>query len=89
MPIKQTDHRAIRYRERAHRSPFENARLMAEAYHTLFQLKGTCSAPRFVGQLLAGLEMALWDVMGKAVGRPVHQLLGGAVHDEVQYFGFP
>lgn len=71
------------------RSPFENARLMAEAYHTLFQLQGTCSAPRFAGQVLAGLEMALWDAMGKAVGRPVHELLGGAVRDEVQYFGFP
>ena len=33
--------------------------------------------------------MALWDVMGKAVGHPVHELLGGAVRDEVRYFGFP
>ena len=71
------------------RSPFENARLMGEAYHALFQLEGTCSAPRFAGQVLAGLEMALWDAMGKAVGRPVHALLGGAVRDEVRYFGFP
>ena len=71
------------------RSPFENARLMAEAYHGLFELNGTCSAPRFAGQVLAGLEMALWDVMGKAVGRPVHELLGGAVRDVVRYFGFP
>ena len=71
------------------RSPFENARLMGEAYHRLFQLQGTCSAPRFAGQVLAGLEMALWDVMGKATDRPVHELLGGAVRDEVRYFGFP
>ena len=71
------------------RSPFENARLMGEAYHALFQVEGTCSAPRFAGQVLAGLEMALWDVMGKAAGQPVHALLGGAVRDEVRYFGFP
>jgi L-alanine-DL-glutamate epimerase-like enolase superfamily enzyme len=38
--------------------------------------------------VLAGLEMALWDVLGKAAGRPVHQLLGGAVRDHVDYFGF-
>lgn len=31
------------------RSPFENARLMGEAYHALFELEGTCSAPRFAG----------------------------------------
>ncbi|MDD9992115.1 MAG: mandelate racemase/muconate lactonizing enzyme family protein, partial [Rhodospirillales bacterium] len=62
---------------------------MGEAYHALFELEGTCSAPRFAGQVLAGLEMALWDVMGKAMGHPVHELLGGAVRDEVRYFGFP
>ena len=68
--------------------PFRNARLMQDAYHGLFQALGTCSAPRFAAQVLAGLEMALWDVMGKSVGRPVHQLLGGAVHDTISYFGF-
>ena len=39
--------------------------------------------------MLAGLEMALWDAAGKAVGHPVHDLLGGAVRDEIGYFGFP
>jgi L-alanine-DL-glutamate epimerase-like enolase superfamily enzyme len=71
------------------RSPFENSRLMGECYHALFQALGTCSAPRYCGQVLAGLEMALWDVMGKATGRAVHELLGGAVRDEISYFGFP
>lgn len=69
--------------------PFENARLMQNAYHALFQAFGTCSAPRYSGQVFAGLEMALWDVMGKATGRAVHELLGGAVRDTIQYFGFP
>ena len=68
--------------------PFSNARLMATAYQRMFQGLGTCSSPRFAGQVLAGLEMALWDVMGKATGRPVHDLLGGAVHDSIRYFGF-
>ena len=31
------------------RSPFENARLMGEAYHALFELQGTCSAPEVCG----------------------------------------
>jgi len=70
------------------RSPFENAQLMAEAYHALFQALGTCSSPRFGGQVLAGLEMALWDLAGKATGLAVHELMGGAVRDEIQYFGF-
>jgi L-alanine-DL-glutamate epimerase-like enolase superfamily enzyme len=70
------------------RSPFENAQLMAEAYHALFQALGTCSSPRFGGQVLAGLEMALWDLMGKATGLAAHELMGGAVRNEIQYFGF-
>jgi muconate cycloisomerase len=70
------------------RSPFENAQLMAEAYHALFQALGTCSSPRFGGQVLAGLEMALWDLMGKATGLAAHELMGGAVRSEIQYFGF-
>jgi L-alanine-DL-glutamate epimerase-like enolase superfamily enzyme len=70
------------------RDPFSNARLMADVHHELFQALGTCSAPRFSGQVLCGLEMALWDVVGKATGHPTHDLLGGAVRDEVCYFGF-
>jgi muconate cycloisomerase len=71
------------------RSPFENSRLMADCYHALFQALGTCSAPRFSGQVLAGLEMALWDLMGKSTGRAIHELLGGAMRDRIDYFGFP
>ena len=28
-------------------------------------------------QALSGIEIALWDIMGKATGRPIYQLLGG------------
>ncbi len=32
---------------------------------------------------LSGLEMALWDIKGKALGVPVYQLIGGLVRDKV------
>ena len=35
---------------------------------------------------LSGLEIALWDVAGKAVGLPVYQLLGGKVRDRVRVY---
>ena len=60
---------------------FHYASLMRRVYQRLFAAHGTCSAPRFSAQVLAGLEMALWDAMGKAVARPVHELLGGPVRD--------
>jgi muconate cycloisomerase len=52
-------------------------------------LGGFSYTPWAANLVLAGLEMALWDVMGKAAGRPVHQLLGGAARPDVDYFGFP
>lgn len=33
--------------------------------------------------LLSAVDIALWDLKGKALGAPVHELLGGAVHDPV------
>jgi len=70
-------------------SPFDVTRLMREAYQRLFAARGNCSAPRFGALVLAGLDMALWDAAGKAAGRAVHELLGGAVRESVRYFGFP
>lgn len=37
---------------------------------------------------VAGLDQALWDILGKALDVPVHQLLGGAVRDEVRVYGW-
>ena len=35
---------------------------------------------------LSGLDQALWDIFGKSVGLPVHQLLGGRVRDRVRVY---
>jgi muconate cycloisomerase len=50
---------------------------------------GVNRTPRFSALLLAGLDMALWDLAGKILKLPVYQLLGGAYHQAVDYFAFP
>ena len=35
---------------------------------------------------LSGLEIALWDLAGKALGLPIYQLLGGKVRDRVRVY---
>jgi L-Ala-D/L-Glu epimerase / N-acetyl-D-glutamate racemase len=36
-----------------------------------------------VEEAKAGIEMALWDIVGKALGTPVYNLLGGKVRDRI------
>jgi L-alanine-DL-glutamate epimerase-like enolase superfamily enzyme len=38
------------------------------------------------GAAVSAIEMALWDVAGKASGLPVHKLLGGALRDRVRVY---
>jgi len=37
---------------------------------------------------LSGIEQALWDIMGKWLGQPVYQLLGGATRDKIRMYGW-
>jgi L-alanine-DL-glutamate epimerase-like enolase superfamily enzyme len=38
--------------------------------------------------VLSGLEIALWDIVGKATGKPVHALLGGRVHERLRTYTY-
>ncbi len=38
------------------------------------------------GSAISVIEMALWDIAGKAAGLPVHKLLGGKVRDKVRVY---
>ncbi len=38
--------------------------------------------------VFSGLEMALWDILGKAAGQPVYNLLGGAFHSRLRTYSY-
>ena len=38
--------------------------------------------------ILSGIEMACWDIVGKALGKPVYELLGGQVHDRLRSYTY-
>lgn len=37
---------------------------------------------------ISGIDQALWDIKGKALGVPVYELLGGPVRDKMQIYGW-
>ncbi|MBX3240892.1 MAG: galactonate dehydratase [Chitinophagaceae bacterium] len=37
---------------------------------------------------ISGIDQALWDIKGKALGVPVYELLGGAVRDKMKIYGW-
>src|SRR4029077_702682 len=37
---------------------------------------------------LAGIDQALWDIKGKALGQPVHALLGGQCRDRIKVYSW-
>jgi len=48
-------------------------------------------AARFGGQglevrAISAIDVALWDLLGQAVGRPIYQLLGGAMRDRLPIY---
>lgn len=40
----------------------------------------------FPTTILSGIDIALWDIKGKATGRPVYDLLGGKVREDIRLY---
>ncbi|MDE0207257.1 MAG: mandelate racemase/muconate lactonizing enzyme family protein, partial [Candidatus Tectomicrobia bacterium] len=38
--------------------------------------------------VLSGIEMACWDIVGKALNQPIYNLLGGQVHEKLRSYTY-
>ena len=38
--------------------------------------------------ILSGIEMACWDIIGKELGKPIYELLGGQVHKKLRSYTY-
>ena len=38
--------------------------------------------------VFSGIEIAIWDILGKAAGQPVHKLIGGKFHDRIRTYTY-
>lgn len=63
--------------------PFRIEYLWNEMYRSTFWGQG--GGPVVFGGMSA-IDIALWDIKGKALGLPVYELIGGKVHDKLRVY---
>jgi L-alanine-DL-glutamate epimerase-like enolase superfamily enzyme len=68
----------------AGKDPFQIESIWRESYGSGFTLRPDVS---LMG-VISGLEMACWDIIGKAVDQPVYNLLGGRVQERLRTYTY-
>ena len=61
------------------RDPFHIKQFTAMAFNDFAVRRGSLE----FYSALSGIEIALWDIVGKAAGQPVYNLLGGPCRDRI------
>lgn len=64
------------------RNPFDIKHFTFLAYNDYANKRGSME----VYCAISGIEQALWDIVGKATGQPVYNLLGGQCRDKVRVY---
>lgn len=64
--------------------PFQIERIWC----TLYEQRFVRRVGPITGPVLSAIEMALWDIVGKALGQPVYNLLGGRLHEKLRAYSY-
>jgi len=63
--------------------PFD-VEVLWERMYASMRLRGHSSG--FLLEAISGVDIALWDLIGKATGQPIHKLLGGAYRERIKVY---
>ncbi len=61
--------------------PFDVERIVERMFVGTYKIAGQTQA-----MAASGIEIALWDIMGEALGAPIYKLLGGAYRTEIPMY---
>ena len=66
--------------------PLETGRLWLRMFQGWQALRGRGGEGGLAVNAMGAIDMALWDLAGKALDQPLHKLLGGAVQSQVMAY---
>jgi L-alanine-DL-glutamate epimerase-like enolase superfamily enzyme len=66
------------------RDPMRIESFWRDSYASGFTLRPDLS----LMSVISGLEMACWDIIGKALGQPIYNLMGGKVHERLRSYTY-